>query len=258
MRGLIGHTGYVGTSLKRQAPFERCFASKDIATIEGGEFDLLVCSAAPAMKWVAERDPAADLANLEKIAGHLGKVRAKRVVLISTVDVFADSAGCDEGSEPGGDGLGAYGRNRLWLEQCLTERFDNVLVARLVGLVGPGLRKNAVFDLHNDNALEKIDSRGEFQFYPMVNLWTDLNRALDAGMTTVHLTAEPVSVAEVARQCFGREFENHLDKPVARYDLRTRHAALFGGSGDYTWSRRESLLAISAYAQSEPKSQAIA
>jgi hypothetical protein len=44
------------------------------------------------------------------------------------------------------------------------------------------------------------------------------------------------------------------DRP-ARYDMRTVHAGLFGGSGHYQYSARESLQAIRAYAQSEaPKS----
>ena len=33
---LIGHTGFVGTTLQRQRPFERRFRSTDIAEIEGG------------------------------------------------------------------------------------------------------------------------------------------------------------------------------------------------------------------------------
>ena len=51
-----------------------------------------------------------------------------------------------------------------------------------------------------------------------------------------------------------------INKPVAnapaRYDMRTRYAALFGGAGDYQYSWRESIQAIRAYAQSEPRTKA--
>lgn len=258
MKALIGHTGFVGQSLKRQTTFDACYASGDIGTIAGQTFDLLVCSAAPAKKWIADREPEADLANIEMLAGHLKTATAKQIVLISTVDVFADCRGCDESSPVDEAGLSAYGRNRLWLERFVADNFDHVLIVRLVGLVGPGLRKNALFDLHNDNALQNIDARGRFQFYPMVNLWNDLTTARVHGLSLVHFVAEPVTVAEAAEHSFGRPFDNELDRPPADYDLRTRHAALFGGHGDYLYSARESLLAISAYAQSEPHSQPVA
>jgi len=138
-------------------------------------------------------------------------------------------------------------------------RFADHLIVRLPGLVGPGLRKNAVFDLRNDNNLHAVDARAVYQFYPMVNLWSDLQVAERARLQVVHLTSAPVSIADIAAECFGIRFDNQLTgRAPAHYDLRTRHAALFGGSGDYTYSRRESLLAISAYAQSEPRSAALA
>jgi hypothetical protein len=68
----------------------------------------------------------------------------------------------------------------------------------------------------------------------------------------VHLTAEPISVAEVARDGFGRVFANTLSNSPARYDFQSNHAALFGGHGVYQYSKRETLQAIRAYAQSEP------
>ena len=244
MKALIGHTGFVGTSLKRQTQFDCCYASANIADIRGQSFGTLVCSAAPAMKWVADRDPEADFANISLLADHLAAAHARQVVLISTVDVFADCRGCDEDSATDQGTLTAYGRNRLWLEQFVAEHFPAVLIVRLPGLIGPGLRKNALFDLHNENALDKVDARGRFQFYPMVQLWNDIITALAAGLNLVHFSAEPVLVSEVARAAFGRSFDNELDRPPAEYDLHSKHAALLGGSGPYLYSARESLLAI--------------
>lgn len=257
MDGLIGHSGYVGQSLLRQRGFDRLYRSTDIGTIRGERFDLLVVSGAPAAKWIADRDPEADHALLSGLADHLDQVTAREVVLISTVDVFADSRGMDEDAPAAA--ASPYGRNRLWFEERVRDRFPGVLVVRLPGLVGPGLRKNAIFDLRNDNNLGAIDARGIFQFYPMVNLWTDLRTALGAGLELVHLTAEPVSVAAVAQEGFGRAFANEVEGRLpARYDLRSKHAALFGGQGDYQYNRRESLMAIRAYAQSEPPSSPLA
>ncbi len=250
---LIGHNGFVGGTLKKQALFQSFFRSSNIGTIENSIFSTIICSAAPAQKWIANREPEADRENIEKLIGHLSAVTCKDFILISTIDVFENPIGVNEDSAVDEAGLHPYGLHRRMLERFVEDHFENHLIIRLPGLVGPGLRKNVIFDFLNDNNLNAIDSRGVFQFYPMVNLWYDIQTALQAGLRLVHLTAEPISVAEVSEQGFGRPFENRLDNPPARYDMRTKHAALFGATEPYQYSRRESIQAIRAYAQSEPR-----
>ena len=213
---------------------------------------MVICSAAPAQKWIANRDPQADRQNIDNLISHLKTVTCDTFVLISTVDVFKTPIGVDEDTPVDEDGLHAYGLHRRLLEKFVESHFPNHLIVRLPGLVGPGLRKNVIYDFLNDNNLQAIDSRGVFQFYPMVNLWWDIQIALRAGLKLVHLTAEPISVAEVSEQGFGKSFDQPQATVPATYDLRTRHAAVFGGAGDYQYSQRETIQAVRAYAQSEP------
>lgn len=248
---LIGYSGYVGQALLRQRTFGHLFRSSNIADIRGGSFEMVVCAGAPAQKWIANGNPEQDLENLESLMSELATVTCRRFVLISTVDVFSDPAGADEDTPVIEQDLSAYGRNRRLLELFVERTFPECLIVRLPGLVGPGLRKNVVFDLLNNNALESVDSRGVFQFYPMVNLWSDISVALSEEFKLIHLTAAPIQVEEVAKFGFGVDFVNHLSKAPASYDFRTKHAVTFGGSGSYQYSRRESLIAIRAYAQSE-------
>ena len=250
---LIGASGFVGTSLSKQHSFGAHFRSSDIQSIEGRAFNTVVCTGAPAQKWIANREPQADEANIQKLIRHLDSVQCDNFVLISTVDVFANPSGVNEASSLNDDGLHAYGRNRRALEAFVAKRFARHLIVRLPGLVGPGLRKNVIFDLLNDNNLAAVDSRAVFQFYPMVNLWPDILTAQAAGLALVHLTAAPISVAELAARGFGRSFVNTVGGTPPAYDFQTGHAALFGGSGLYQYSARESLLAVRAYAQSEPR-----
>lgn len=250
---LIGASGFVGGTLLRQRGFCACYRSTDIADIRGREFDLLVCAGAPAQKWIANREPEADRANLRTLTDALEQVRCRRFALISTVDVFAVPIGVDEDSTVETDGLHPYGLHRRELEQFVEARFPGALVVRLPGLVGPGLRKNLIYDLKHDNDVAKFDARSVFQFYPMVNLWWDIRTALDAGLRLLHLTAEPLSVASVARDGFGRDFDVEHAAPPARYDMRSRHAALFGADSGYQYDRRASLSAIRAYAQGEER-----
>jgi len=250
---LIGYSGFVGSTLLKQTEFEGLYRSTNIAEIAGQAFDTVVCAGAPAQKWIANRDPAADRKKIEELIAHLKTVACKTFILISTVDVFKSAIEVDEDTEIDEEGLHAYGFNRRLLEKFVEDYFPSHLIVRLPGLVGPGLRKNVIFDFLNDNNLQAIDSRGVFQFYPMVNLWHDIQVALRAGLKLVHLTAEAVSVADVALQGFGKLFEQSQANPPGRYDMRTRHAALYGASGVYQYSGRETMLAIRAYAQSEPR-----
>jgi nucleoside-diphosphate-sugar epimerase len=250
---LVGCTGFVGNTLRGQAGFSYFFNSSTIGEIVRYHFDTVVCAAAPAKKWIANRNPEADRQNIENLISHIKTVTCQTFILISTVDVFKTPIGVDEDTPIEEEGLHAYGLHRRHLEQFVQGHFPHHLIVRLPGLVGPGLRKNVIFDFLNDNNVQSIDSRGVFQFYPMVNLWWDIQTALAAGLKLVHLTAEPISVADVAELGFGKAFNQPQANPPAMYDLRTRHATLFGGTGHYQYSVRDSIQAIRAYAQSEPK-----
>jgi len=256
---LIGYSGYVGSTLLRQRGFDALYRANTIHEISGRSFGTVVCAGAPAQKWIANREPEADQQGIERLIAHLGSLQCNRLILISTVDVFRDPNGVDEGTVVDETGLHPYGLNRRRLEQYVEAHFAEHLIVRLPGLVGPGLRKNVIFDFLNENRLDAIDSRGSFQFYPMVNLWYDIQIALAAGLNLIHLTASPISVAEVALLGFGRPFTQHLPGIPAVYDLRTRHAALFGADPEnaYQVGGREVLQAIRAYAQSEPRAQSL-
>ena len=160
--------------------------------------------------------------------------------------------GVDEETSVDEAGLNAYGLHRRQLEKFVESRFPSRLIVRLPGLVGPRLRKNIIFDFLNNNNLHSIESRSIFQFYPMTSLWYDIQIALNAGLNVVHLTAEPISVADVSRQGFGKSFDNVLTSNPVAYDMRTCYAHMFGTSGLYQYSSRETIQAIRAYAQSEP------
>ena len=252
---LIGYSGFVGSALMRQRSFQHQYRSTDIADIRGGRFGTVLCAGAPGQKWIANRDPERDAESISSLIEHLNKITCECFVLISTVDVFDNPVGIDEDNSPVEKGLHPYGLNRLRLERFVEERFPGALIVRLPGLVGPGLRKNVIYDMQNDNDLDMIDSRSVFQFYPMVNLWRDIEIALRSGLSLIHLTAAPVSVEDVAREGFGREFVQEILPQPAKYDFRSRHASIYGVEGPYQYSQQETVLAIRAYAQSEPRTQ---
>ncbi|RYG95008.1 MAG: pyridine nucleotide transhydrogenase, partial [Alphaproteobacteria bacterium] len=136
---LIGFSGFVGSTLLKQADFERLYRSTNISEIEGQSFDTVVCAGAPAQKWIANREPDADREKIEGLIAHLKSVRCKTFILISTVDVFKNAIGVDEETPVDATGLQAYGLHRCLLEKFVESHFPNHLIVRLPGLVGPGL-----------------------------------------------------------------------------------------------------------------------
>ena len=245
---LIGYTGFVGSNLLREYPFAGRYNSTNIERIADAYFDLIVCAGAPAAKWKANQEPAADRACLGRLMTALERVKAPRFVLISTVDVYGQVNGVDETCLP--TGATPYGRHRLELEQFVAAHFQSLIV-RLPGLFGPGLKKNAIYDLMNNNQVEKIDSRSVFQFYNLARLWRDIRIAAGARLSLIHLATEPVAMTEVTRAVFGQEWNNHLPGQPPAYDLRTHHAALFGGTCGYICGKNRVLSELAQFVRTQ-------
>ena len=245
---LIGNTGFVGSNLLREHPFTHLYHSANIETIAGEHFDLVVCAGAPAVKWKANREPEADRACLGRLMSALRGLTAERFILISTVDVYGQVNGVDEDCPP--TGATPYGLHRLELERFVAGRF-NALIVRLPALFGPGLKKNAIYDLLYGNKIETIDSRAVFQFYDVRRLWGDLSIAADIGLSLLHLATEPISMAEAARFAFGFEWLNHLPATPPSYDLRTRYAALYGGANGYIRHKQHVLTDLAEFVRNE-------
>src|SRR5262249_39258513 len=116
MRALIGYTGFVGSNLDRQGMFHARFNSKNFQALANQEFDEVWCAGVQAAKWWANQNPEADWDRISALLRMLGTIKARRFVLISTVDVFACPIGVDETTVPVHYDLLAYGRNRLRVE----------------------------------------------------------------------------------------------------------------------------------------------
>jgi nucleoside-diphosphate-sugar epimerase len=244
---LIGPSGFIGTNLKAQRSFDDLFDANEIQELAGRSFDLVVCSGPTPEKWRANADPSADRDNIECVISALEQANIAKLVVISTVEVFLNPQDVDEDSPVPTAGLHPYGRNRRWLEQIAAARFD-ALVVRLPSLYGPGLNKNVLFDLMTARDTEMIDSRGLYQFYDVTRLSHDIDIALDADLSVVHLVTEPVAVSDLARAALGIEFTNELPAPPPRYDVHTRHAALFGGTAPYLETKPRVLSGIASFA----------
>lgn len=191
--GLVGHTGFVGGHLKMQCDnITHLFNSLNIETIEGLSFDTLYLACCPAEKWKANKYPDKDTNNLIKLKGHLSKCLAKKVILISTIDVYS----CNKQNEDNTpETCHTYGKNRYDFEQYISKTFSNVQIVRLPALFGFNLKKNYIYDLLHENMVENIKAKSSFQWFDMADLYHYINVYHDKKI--VNLFPEPITTSEI-------------------------------------------------------------
>jgi len=254
---LIGHTGFVGGTLARVANWDARFNSATIGSIAGQSFDLILCAGVSAVKWLANQQPEADQAGIDRLTHPLGQARARELVLISTIDVYPDPeipAHEDTAIDPSANH--AYGRHRATLERwardhVAPDRFETVRIIRLPALFGAGLRKNALFDLLHDNMIGAINPAGVFQWYPMARLWNDIAIARAHDLTLVNLFPEPLPMARIIDAFFPGAAVGPAKHPAPTYRLGTRHGRPFGGDDRYIMSADSVMAAMAEFIQAE-------
>lgn len=238
---LIGYTGFVGGNLLAGCRFESLFRSTDIASICGRSFSHLFCAGIQAKKWWSNLHPEEDLAQIDRLLDHLTKTRAERFTLISTIDVYPAPQLVDEDSKIDRVGHHAYGLNRLYAEERIRELFPQVLVVRLPGLFGPGLKKNLIYDMIHDNNLHQIHPGGVFQYYDLRRLADDIDRAWELGLTLLNVSSEPLGTAEIRDRFFPDKELGGTGPAPAIYDMHSKHAAEWGGAEGYLYPQEQIL-----------------
>ena len=147
MISLVGYTGFVGSNLAQEGKFTSFYNSKDIDNAFGTNPDLLVYSGVRAEKYLANQDPEQDYYAIKTAFDNIKKINPKRLVLISTIDVYKKPVGVNENTQVEIDNLQPYGLNRYYLEKWVEESFEDSLIIRLPGLYGKNIKKNFIYDL---------------------------------------------------------------------------------------------------------------
>lgn len=232
-QALIGYSGFVGNNILAQQPFEYLYNSTNIDTIQNKNFDLVVCAGAPGVKWLANKEPGADLASINKLINNLKYIKTKKFILISTVDVYPRVSGVNEDSTIAINDLLPYGKHRRLLEEFVADHFD-ALIVRLPGIFGKGLKKNPLYDLIQ-NFFTYINPASMLQFFPLDYLWTNIEKSLANNLSLINFATVPISLEEIARTVFNIECPSVTDGTPAHYDIHTKYASLWGNKEPYLY-----------------------
>jgi hypothetical protein len=245
-RALVGFTGFVGSNLAEQAAFDSLYNSSNIHEMRGRSYSLVVCAGVSALKWKANQDPQADWRGIQALLDVMATVSADRMVLVSTIDVYPVRAGVDESYDCASLDNHAYGAHRLAVETFFRERFPSALIVRLPALFGPGLKKNAIFDLLNGHGLDAVNPGSSFQFYDLLDLWSDVGKAEAAGLSLINLFTEPIRMRTILDEFFPNAVVG-AGSPRQDYDLETLHSGLRGRSGPYLYGREEIMEKLASF-----------
>lgn len=162
MLSLVGSTGFVGSNILKNGAFDNAYHSSDINTAYGTNPDLLVYAGVRAEKFLANKYPQKDFGAIQEAIANVKKINPKKIVLISTIDVYAAPDGVDENVVPDKEGLLPYGLNRLYFEEWVKQNCDDYLIVRLPGLFGMNIKKNFIYDfIHYIPALLKKEKYEE-------------------------------------------------------------------------------------------------
>lgn len=151
MKALVGYTGFVGSNIYEAAGSEidAVYNSKNIEEAYGTNPDLLIYAGLRAEKYLANNAPEKDMELIYQAEENIEKIGPKKLVLISTIDVFKVPKGVDENSAIDTENLHAYGYDRYQLELWVRKKYPDALIIRLPGLFGKNIKKNFIYDFIN-------------------------------------------------------------------------------------------------------------
>ncbi|QUI21130.1 NAD(P)-dependent oxidoreductase [Vallitalea pronyensis] len=243
---LIGYTGLVGSHLNRQLVCHGKYNRKNIEEIRGKQYDLIICAGMYGTKWYANKFPEEDLEAIYQLINSLKGVNCGYLVLMSTVDVYKYPVAVDEDTTVDTDGLHSYGKHRYMVETFVREHFEQHLIVRLPALFGQGLKKNFLYDLIHDQCLHWTHKDSQYQYYNLAYLWQDVQRAMKAGISLLHVNSEPITARELAQVCFQKDFLNETDAKPMLYDVRSRYVK-HDGHSPYMYSKNHVMADIKRF-----------
>ena len=197
---VVGHTGFVGRVVYRHFcdfGHEVCGINSSTKEMPTGKFELVVNAAGSSVKYMARENPGLDFEQSVGVFSTIVKLKSDNFIQISSIDA-------------GGDTASNYTKSKLVAEYCARMYFPNVTVLRLGGLVGPGLRKNVVYDIINNKDLHvSFDSAFNYISTKEVGKVIDSIVGKSFWGETIYVAAsQGIRVSEIIDICRqnGREF----------------------------------------------------
>ena len=94
------------------------------------------------------------------------------------------------------------------------------------------------------SALNFTDSRSVYQFFNLAHLWDVIEVVVAKKIKLLTITSEPIKSSELYQLVFGKEYMNEISPNYPVQNLKSIHAAHFGGKDGYLYSKNSILREI--------------
>lgn len=199
---IIGHTGFIGSNLKFLYKSKYNFNTKNLRLINKHEYDLVILCAPSSKMWVANKFPKKDKNNIRKIINILKKIRTKKIVLISTIEVYGKNNNKNELNKVNKKSNNSYGKNRIFIEEFVNNFFSDKLIIRLPIVYGKNFTKNCIYDLQNKNNINLLNGDDLIQLYNVKNLKRDIDFCLIKKIKLINISSKPIRLKLIAKKLF--------------------------------------------------------
>ncbi len=155
---IMGGDGFVGSAFVRQCEVRNldweAVELDNYDQFRGKSCDLLINAAGNSKKYLANQDPVRDFEySLVALLRSFQDFQFSSYVYISSIDVYSDHSNPEKNREDAAINiadLSHYGFHKFLGENIVRHYLPRWLIVRLGGVLGPGLKKNPVFDLLDD------------------------------------------------------------------------------------------------------------
>jgi len=225
---IIGGNGFVGSAYVRllaaRGVAHQVVTRENYGNLKGTSCDVLINANGNSRKFLATREPLNEFdQSVRSVAQSLEDFRCKTYVFLSTGDVYPDQSSAATTGEvqvidPARQSR--YGLHKSLAEQLVRSTQKQWLVMRMGGFVGPGLKKNAIYDMLTGAPIW-LSPQSELQF-----ISTDRAAEMVWGLVDRGIRNEIVNLGAIGTVNLGalhRQIASpssfQPDAPTVRYEL---------------------------------------
>ena len=168
---IIGGRGFVGSAIVRYCEkydiSYKVITRQNYDSFKGCECDILINANGNSKKYLADTNPKLEFEeSVQSVRNSLDDFKAEFYVHLSSCDVYPDCSSPISTKEDASIDFtkqSRYGFHKYLAEQCVQHYASEWLIVRMGGFVGPGLKKNPIYDILTNNKLW-VDPLSELQY----------------------------------------------------------------------------------------------
>lgn len=250
---ILGGNGFVGSAYARQLAARQLqhqvVTRQNYDSLRGTSCDVLINANGNSKKFLATREPLNEFdQSVRSVAQTLEDFRCGTYVFLSTGDVYPDQSSPavtqeDQAIDPARQSR--YGLHKSLAERLVQGTQQNWLILRMGGFVGPGLKKNAIYDMLSGGPIW-LSPQSELQFISTDRAAQMVWNLIEQGARNeiVNLGAQGAINLGTLHKKIGSASQFMPDAPTIRFELSLHKLArLTGNSLPSSQAEVESFLA---------------